>query len=70
MLYKEMKDLHKMKIGVEALRKRLKILINNGLLLKISGTNPSSYMPINEKEGFIKAVITKFFLINGITKFI
>jgi hypothetical protein len=69
-LYKEMKELHKMKIGMEALRKRLKVLCKLGLLVQVNNSNPSVYFPVPEKEIFVKAVITKFFLINGITKFV
>lgn len=68
-LFKEMKDLHKMKIGIEALRKRLKVLTDVGLLVKVSRSNPSTYLPSAGKELFVKAVITKFFLLSGITKF-
>ncbi len=69
-LFKEMKELHKMKIGLEALRKRLKVLIDVGLLIKVDRSNPSTYLPVKERETFIKAIVTKFFLINGLTKFI
>ncbi len=69
-LFREMKNLHKMKIGVEALRKRLKVLTEIGLLVKVNCSNPTNYLPVPEREVFIKAVVTKFFLINGVTKFI
>lgn len=69
-LYQEMKNVHHMKIGMEAFRKRLKSLVEMGLLEKIKNSNPVSYMPIDRKERFVKMVIAKFFLINGITKFL
>lgn len=69
-LFKEMKDLHKMKLGIEAFRKRLKVLTKMGLLIKVEKMSPTAYLPVPEKEFFIKASITKFFLINGVTKFV
>jgi len=70
LLYKEMKEVHKMKIGIEALRKRLKVLLDIGLLVKVERSNPSSYLPVEEKTMFVKAVIIKFGLINGFTNFV
>ena len=52
LLFKEMKDLHKMKIGIEALRKRLKVLSDIGLVVKVDRSNPSSYLPSNQKQFF------------------
>jgi hypothetical protein len=69
-LYKVMKDTHQLKIGLEALRKRLDVLVKCGMLLKVSKANPTCYFPVKEKEQTIRAVITKFFLINGLTKFL
>ncbi|MEM5797321.1 MAG: hypothetical protein QXD72_02495 [Candidatus Aenigmatarchaeota archaeon] len=70
LLYNEMKVNHKIKIGVEALRKRLNNLVKLGLLEKIKHSNPTNYSPIGDKEHFVRAVITKFFVINGLTKFL
>jgi hypothetical protein len=69
-LYKEMKEVHHLKIGLEALRKRLDVLVRVGLLGKVGSSNPTNYIPAKEKEQFVRAVIMKFFLINGLTKFL
>lgn len=69
-LYKEMKEVHRLKIGMEALRKRLDVLVRFGFLGKINNTNPTNYSPVNGKEKLVRAVIMKFFLINGLTKFL
>jgi hypothetical protein len=69
-LYKEMKEVHRIKIGLEALRKRLDILVRCGFLSKIGNSNPTNYIPVKGKEQLVRAVIMKFFLINGLTKFL
>ena len=69
-LYQEMKKNHRVKIGLEAFRKRLDKLVSLGLLEKIKNSNPVSYLPVNRKESFIRMVITKFFLIHGLTRFL
>jgi len=69
-LYKEMKDVHRLKIGMEALRKRLEVLVKFGFLGKINNSNPTNYSPVGGKEKLVRAVIMKFFLINGLTKFL
>lgn len=70
LLYREMKTTHHLKIGIEALRKRLDALTRAGLLIKIKHSNPTSYGPVRGKENFVRVVILKFFLINGLTKFL
>lgn len=70
LLYNEMKVNHKIKIGVEALRKRLDNLVRFNLLEKIKHSNPTNYCPVVDKNHFVRAVITKFFVINGLTKFL
>ncbi|MBI1978586.1 MAG: hypothetical protein HYS62_00825 [Candidatus Aenigmarchaeota archaeon] len=70
LLFSEMKVSHKIKIGMEALRKRLNNMVDLGLLEKIKHSNPANYGPIVDKSLFIRAVITKFFVINGLTKFL
>lgn len=70
LLYNEMKINHKIKIGLEALRKRLNNLVGLGVLEKIKHSNPTNYGPLIDKKQFVKAVITKFFVINGLTKFL
>ena len=69
-LFKEMKDNHHLQIGSEALRKRLDNLVRVGFLDKISNSNPTNYMPIAGKEQLVRAMIMKFFLIHGLTKFL
>lgn len=69
-LFREMKITHHLKISLEALRKRLDNLVRFGLLEKIKLSNPANYSPVQSKERFARAVITKFFLINGLTKFL
>jgi len=69
-LYKEMKDVHRLKIGMEALRKRMEVLVKFGFLGKINNSNPTNYSPVGGKEKLVRAVIMKFFLINGLTKFL
>ena len=64
-LYKELQTQNSFKLTQEALRKRLKVLIKLGLLEKIKGTNPSLYLPVREKENFVRNLIKKFFSIYG-----
>lgn len=68
-LYQELKVSRQIKFGLEALRKRLDNLVRFGLLDKVNNSNPTNYYPIRGKETFLKAVITKFFLVNGLSKF-
>jgi hypothetical protein len=69
-LFRELRIQNHLKIGLEALRKRMEILVGAGLLEKVKDSNPCSYFPVKGKEKFVKAVIMKFFLINGLTKFL
>jgi hypothetical protein len=69
-LFKEMRDNNHLQIGAEALRKRLDNLVRVGLLGKISNSNPTNYTPLAGKEQFIRAMIMKFFLVHGLTKFL
>jgi hypothetical protein len=69
-LFKEMKDAHHLQIGPEALRKRLDNLVRVGLLDKIKNSNPTNYIPVIGKEQLIRAMIMKFFLMHGLTKFL
>jgi len=69
-LFKEMKENNNLKIGIEALRKRLDILVKIGVLNKITNSNPTNYVPINGKESFVRLLIAKFFVVSGLTKFL
>ncbi|MFB0544222.1 MAG: hypothetical protein ACETVN_00785 [Asgard group archaeon] len=70
LLYKEMKTNHHLKIGIEALRKRLDSLVRLDMLTKIRHSNPTNYAPVKKKENFVRVVITKFFLIHGLMHFL
>jgi hypothetical protein len=69
-LFLEMKVNHNLKIGMEALRKRLDNLVRLGLLEKVSRSNPTNYIPVKGAEQAVRAVIARFFVINGLQKFI
>ena len=69
-LFLEMKVNHKISIGSEALRKRLDNLTKIGLLEKINRSNPANYSPVKGLEQIVRAMITRFFTINGLTKFL
>jgi hypothetical protein len=69
-LYKEMKENNNLKICMEALRKRLDVLVKAKLLEKINNSNPTNYIPINGKETFVRLLITKFFVLSGLAKFL
>ncbi len=68
-LFREMKVSNHLKIGVEALRKRLDNLMEMGFLEKIKNSNPTNYSPIRGRENVIRGVIAKFFIIHGIGKY-
>lgn len=70
LLYKEMKVNNKLKIGIEALRKRLNNLVRLGLVEKVKHSNPTGYRPIREKIKFVRGIIIRFFILNGLTKFL
>jgi hypothetical protein len=69
-LFREMKTNHHLKIGIEALRKRLNNFVDMTLLEKIKNSNPTGYTPVAGREELARAVVTKFFLIHGLTKFL
>ena len=69
-LFREMRTNHHLKIGMEALRKRLNNFVDMGMLEKIKYSNPTNYSPVGGREQFVRAIVTKFFLINGLTKFV
>lgn len=69
-LYKEMKEVHRLKIGMEALRKRLDNLVKVGFLEKVSSSNPTNYIPVTGKEKLMRACIIQFFTINGLRQYL
>ena len=70
LLYRELKVSHHLKIGIEALRKRLDNLTRLSLLVKVKHSNPTNYSPVRGKENFIRGAVVKFFVISGLTKFL
>jgi hypothetical protein len=69
-LYRNMKTNHRLKIGAEALRKRINRLAKNNFIEKIDQCNPTNYLPVPERAEFVRAIILKFFLLNGLNKFL
>ena len=69
-LFNEMKITHKMKIKLNAFRYRINNLVKLGLLTKVLKSNPSVYLPFKDKEIFVRKIITKFFVLNGLMKFL
>ena len=65
-LYRELKDSNRLKVGIEALRKRLSNLVKCGFLEKIKKSNPTNYEPVQKKEKIVRAIIMKFFVIHGL----
>lgn len=70
LLYREMKVNNRLKIGMEALRKRLNNLVKLGLLEKVKHSNPTGYRPVRDNVELVRGVILKFFILNGLTKFL
>lgn len=66
-LFMEMKTFHKVRIGSEALRKRLDKLVSMKLIEKVGRTNPANYFPVKGREQTIRAVITRFMMNNGLS---
>ena len=52
-LYKEMRSSRQIKLGLEALRKRLDGLVVIGFLEKVKHSNPVNYYPVKDKERII-----------------
>jgi len=69
-LYMEMKISNRLKIGQEALRKRLDNLVGLGLLEKVKNSNPANYFPIRGRENLVRACIVRFFTLNGLMQYL
>ncbi len=69
-LFSEMRVQNNLKIGLEALRKRLDNLVGLGVLEKIKNSNPTNYFPVNGRENLVRAMIAKFFISSGIAKYL
>lgn len=67
MLYSDMKSVHRIPIGLEAMRKRLDFLVGAGLLGKVAKSNPASYHPVKGLEQSVRAVIKRFMMNHGLT---
>lgn len=69
-LFNEMKLTQKVKIKLNAFRYRINNLVKLGLLTRVLKSNPAIYLPLENKEMFVKTVVTKFFVLNGLLKFL
>lgn len=69
-LYRDMKLTHQIKVGLNAFRYRINNLVKLGLLERISRSNPAVFAPVGNKGDFIRLIIGKFFLLNGLIKFL
>jgi hypothetical protein len=69
-LYMEMKITNRLKIGQEALRKRVDNMVRIGLLEKVKNSNPANYFPVKGRENLIRASIVRFFTLNGIMQYL
>lgn len=69
-LYMDLKINNRIKIGQEALRKRLDNLVNLGLLDKVKNSNPANYFPVKGRDVLVRACIVRFFTINGLMQYL
>jgi len=69
-LYMDMKVNNRLKVGQEALRKRLDNLVGLGLLEKVRNSNPANYFPAKGRENLVRACIVRFFTINGLMQYL
>lgn len=69
-LFREMKKTGQIKIGVEGFRKRLNNLEKVGLLKKIKHSNPTIYLPVEGNKEVVRAIIKRFFFVNGLENFL
>lgn len=60
LLCKNLKELHHVTLTNEAVRKKVKRLVNFNLLNKLEGTYPARITTIIGKEEYIKELITEF----------
>lgn len=70
MLFMEMRSSKRINMGQEAFRKRLDNLVRAGLIEKVGRTNPANYSPVSGQEELVRAMIKRFFMLNGLTKFL
>lgn len=69
-LYKEMKSSGQIKIGIEGFRKRLDNLVKIGFLRKVKHSNPTIYLPVEERYEVVCAIIKRFFFVNGLEQYL
>ena len=62
MLYMDMRSSARIKMGLEAFRKRLDFLVSMGLIEKVARSNPASYHPVKGIQPSVSAVITRFMM--------
>jgi len=65
-LVKELKNVHNINLTKDAIRKRLLKLVKIGLLEKVKNSNPSIYLPIEEKKEFVEKLIKTFIIRSGL----
>jgi len=69
-LFMDLKVNNRLKVGQEALRKRLDALVGLGLLDKVRNSNPANYFPIKGRENLVRACIVRFFTMNGLMQYL
>ena len=69
-LYMDLKVNNRLKVGQEALRKRLDNLVKLCLIDKVKNSNPANYFPIKGRENLIRACIVRFFTVNGLMQYL
>ncbi|MCS7123223.1 MAG: hypothetical protein RMJ17_01445 [Candidatus Aenigmarchaeota archaeon] len=69
-LIKELREVHKVSLTDDAIRKRLKKLCELGLLEHVKNSNPSIFLPIEEKKNFVEELIKQFISYIGLEIFI
>lgn len=67
-LYMEMKNNNKIRIGSEAFRKRLDKLVAMKLIKKVGRSNPANYFPVEGLEQTVRAIVSRFMINNSLSK--
>jgi len=69
-LIKELRELHRVNLTDDAIRKRVNKLCKLGLLKKVENSNPSIFLPIEDLKPKIKTLIEKYISYIGIENLI
>lgn len=69
-LVKELREIHKVKLTDDAIRKRLKKLSKLGLLEHVENSNPSIFLPKEEAKSFVEELIKQYISYIGLEVFI